>query len=179
MNVLIVYAHPEPLSLNGALKDVALDALTSAGHRVAVSDLYAMRFNPVGEPADSSSEVAAELQKLVWADLLVFQFPLWWSSLPAILKGWVDRVFATTASGSFRGKRAMLSFTTGGTASNIDEIMQHVQYGMFHYVGMEVLPPFIVHGAAPGAPRERHLDSYRERLLSLDGLPAIQFDRAA
>jgi NAD(P)H dehydrogenase (quinone) len=52
MNVLLVYAHPEPASFNGALKDLAVEVLTGAGHSVEVSDLYAMRFDPVTGPGD-------------------------------------------------------------------------------------------------------------------------------
>ena len=118
MNVLIVYAHEEPKSFNGAMKDSAVQVLQGLGHSVVVSDLYAMRFNPVGGKQDFtvladpdffkygveqtkaseaktfSAEVAAEQDKLFRADFLIFQFPLWWFGLPAILKGWVDRVFA-------------------------------------------------------------------------------------
>ncbi len=118
MNVLIVYAHEEPRSFNAALKNRAVSVLTDAGHSVEVSDLYAMDFDPVGgkrdftalsnseffkygeEQANASknctfaAEVVAEQEKLLACDLLIFQFPLWWFGLPAILKGWVDRVFA-------------------------------------------------------------------------------------
>ena len=103
INVLIVYAHPEPTSFAGAMKDVAVSALTAAGHRVEVSDLYAERFNPVAgrhdfktaaDPArfhyqseqlhasrtgGFAADLAREQERLMRADLLVFIFPLWWS----------------------------------------------------------------------------------------------------
>src|SRR5512147_2838395 len=69
-------------------------------------------------------DVAEEIQKLLWCDLLLFTFPLWWFGLPAILKGWVDKVFAFNRvygrgriydNGKFRGRRALLSLTTGGS----------------------------------------------------------------
>jgi len=197
MNVLIVYAHPDPASLNAALKDQAVDVLAGAGHKVEVSDLYATGFNPVAQTGNSAAAVEAEVDKLARADLLIFQFPLWWSSLPAMLKGWVDRVFAAALSqgklrgnGTFPAKRAMLSFTTGGRADSfgsnerhgdIDEMMRHVHHGMFHYIGMEVLPPFIVYGASRCAAEEltAYLSAYRERLLSLDQTSPILFTRAA
>jgi NAD(P)H dehydrogenase (quinone) len=119
MNVLIVYAHPEPRSFNGAMRDVAVETLASAGHEVVVSDLYAMHFNAVvgaddftGERADPgflsiareqtkayeigtlAPDIVAEQEKLRRADLVIFQFPIWWFGMPAILKGWADRVFA-------------------------------------------------------------------------------------
>lgn len=129
MNVLIVYAHPEPRSLNGALKNFAVQRLKAAGHTVQVSDLYSMRWKAPIDASDSlngdperrfdasqdsrwafasglqSPDISAEQDKLRWADALILQFPLWWFSMPAILKGWVDRVYAydlLTASGSTR-----------------------------------------------------------------------------
>lgn len=118
MNVLIVYAHPEPQSLNGSLKNLAVETLRSLGHEVKVSDLYAMRWKAVADAGDfpdraypdrlryageskhaylggaQSADVADEQEKLLWADAVIFQFPLWWFSAPAILKGWVERVYA-------------------------------------------------------------------------------------
>jgi NAD(P)H dehydrogenase (quinone) len=223
MKALIVYAHPEPQSFNAALKNLAVEVLTSAGHQVQVSDLYAMNFTPAGGPVDFLERVdpdcfryqreqmhatsadkfepqlKAEMDKLAWADLVIFQFPLWWFSLPAILKGWVDRVFAMGFSygaeqrfetGVFRGKRAMLAFTTGGPPTSygpngkngdLDILLRHVQYGMFWFVGMEVLPPFIAYGAARVDHEQRaaYLAAYKERLLSLDSTAPIEFYKAA
>ncbi|HLH00755.1 MAG TPA: NAD(P)H-dependent oxidoreductase [Bryobacteraceae bacterium] len=223
MKTLIVYAHPESQSFNAALKNLAVEVLESLGHEVQVSDLYALKFNPAGGPADfiardDSSffhyqreqihatesglfvpELKAEMDKLVWADLVIFQFPLWWFSLPAILKGWVDRVFAMGfsygpqqrhATGIFRGKRAMLSFTTGGPPASyvpggpngdIDELLRHIQYGMFHFVGMDVLPPFIAYSAARvnSEQRAQYLNAYRERLLCLESTAPLEFQKAA
>ena len=207
MNVLIVYAHPEPRSFNGALKDLAVDVLTGAGHNVQVSDLYAMNFPAAGGPADFTErvnpalfgyqaeqaaghftpELQAEIDKLAWCDLLIFQFPLWWFSLPAILKGWVDRVFAfgfaydrakAYETGTFQNKIAMLSFTTGSPAptyskdgrhGSIDELILHIQRGMLYFLGMKVLPPFIAYSAPRASDDERraYLDAYRARLLSI------------
>lgn len=222
MKVLIVYAHPERRSFNAAMKNLAVEVLRGAGHEVQVSDLYAMKFEPVGGPIDFSAledpstfryqreqihataadlfvpELKAEMDKLAWADFVIFQFPLWWFSLPAILKGWVDRVFAMGFSydisrsyetGVFRGKRAMLSFTTGGPAArygpagkngSIDELLRHVQYGMLYFIGMDVLPPFIAYGASRAAPEQRaaYLEAYRERLLTLDSTAPIEFHTA-
>ena len=116
MNVLLVYAHPEPRSLNGALRDVAVNALKTQGHEVQVSDLYADGWKSQVDRADFPSltqderlvpaaaskkdfekgslteDVKTEIEKLRWADALILQFPMWWFTMPAILKGWVDRV---------------------------------------------------------------------------------------
>ena len=109
MRALIVLAHPEPTSFNGAMKDVAVATLTGLGHGVEVSDLYAMGFDPVEGPdryaarCDPDSftaqteqrhawatgtlgpDVAAEIDKLERADLVVFQYPMWWYAMPAML----------------------------------------------------------------------------------------------
>lgn len=118
MNVLIVYAHPEPTSFCGAMKDAAVEALTEAGHDVVVSDLHAMGFDPAAgrhdfvAAADASRfhyqteqlhaaktggfapDLAREQERFHKADLVVFIFPLWWGGAPAILKGWIDRALA-------------------------------------------------------------------------------------
>src|SRR3982751_5796187 len=115
MKVLIVYAHPEPKSFNTGLLQHSVDVLKEQGHSVQVSDLYAMQFNPVASDADFTQrrfpeqmqydreqkhasqhaafapDIQAELDKLLWCDFLILQFPLWWFSVPAIMKGWIDR----------------------------------------------------------------------------------------
>lgn len=125
MNVLIVFAHPEPKSFNGALFDTAVRELQAAGHEVVTSDLYRMGFDPVSDRQNFTSvldadylklqaeethatacagfapEIETELRKLEACDLLILQFPLWWFGLPAILKGWVDRVMAMGRTYSF------------------------------------------------------------------------------
>ena len=208
MNVLIVYAHEEPKSFNGAMRDTAVRVLKEAGHTVEVSDLYSMQFNPVGGKhdftvlADSdffkygveqtkategmtfAADVAAEQDKLLRADLLIFQFPLWWFGLPAILKGWVDRVFAAGltygggrwySNGVFKGRRAMLSLTTGGGPTiysprglngEMDALLFPIQHGMLYFLGFDVLPPFVAWSVARSTQEEReeYLRLYAERL---------------
>ncbi|MNZ03856.1 Glutathione-regulated potassium-efflux system ancillary protein KefF [compost metagenome] len=195
MNVLIVHAHPEPASLNGALKDFTVERLEAAGHTVQVSDLYAMNWKAPLDAGDSldhepgtrfdpsldskrafangrqSADIAREQDKLRWADALILQFPLWWFSMPAILKGWVERVYAygfaygvgehsdvrwgnRYGEGSMAGKRAMLMVTTGGWESHysargingpMDDVLFPIHHGILYYPGFDVLPPFVVH----------------------------------
>ena len=101
-----------------------------------------------------ADDVEEEIQKIEWCDLMIWQFPLWWFGLPGILKGWVDRVFAMGrtyggeriyANGVFKGKRAMLSLTTGGPApayvkggfnGDIHAILRPIQRGMLQFVGL-------------------------------------------
>ncbi len=224
MNVFLIYAHPEPASFNGTLKDFAVEVLTGSGHQVRVSDLYAMGFNPVpgrhdfmeqanpelfrlqmeqkhaSETDTFAPDLREEMEKLVWADVLIFQFPLWWFGIPAILKGWVDRVFAVGFAygggrwydeGAFRGKRAMLSLTTGGGPSIFApdglsgdihrQILYPIQHGMLYFVGMDVLPPFIAWSAARVGEekRQEYLEEYRQRLLTLDTTEPLHFPKLA
>ncbi|HLO04252.1 MAG TPA: NAD(P)H-dependent oxidoreductase [Symbiobacteriaceae bacterium] len=204
MNVLIVYAHPEPRSFNGALKDGAVAALSQAGHQVQVSDLYAMNFNPVVHPSEFperanpdhfhlqreqrnavltgtvAPDVAAEHAKLIWADLLIFQFPLWWGSMPAIMKGWIDRVFSVgTIYGretyAIEGKKALLSVTLSGYptyeegAAHATMELHHVFNNMFALSKLEAVEPFYVLGIGQKEEAERAavLQAFRERVLSL------------
>ena len=219
MNVLIVHAHEEPQSFNAALKDHAVSVLTDAGHSVEVSDLYAMNFDPVGGKRDFTklsndeffkygkeqaiasksgtfaAEVAAEQEKILACDLLIFQFPLWWFGLPAILKGWVDRVFAAGliydhnkwySTGVFHGKRAMVSTTTAGSpaiysetglSGHMEKILFPIHHGIFYYVGFDVLPPFISWSVSrvDQETRLRYLDEYEERLRSWQQTPPIPY----
>jgi NAD(P)H dehydrogenase (quinone) len=118
VNVLLVIAHPEPASFNGSMARIAIAALTAQGNHVQVSDLYEMGFDPVAGPDDftgpredpdrfrldreqthaheagtTAPDIAAEQAKVAWADLVMFQYPMWWFMPPAILKGWFGRVF--------------------------------------------------------------------------------------
>ena len=195
MNVLIVYAHPEPRSLNGAIRDFTIERLRAGGHAVEVSDLYAMKwkapidaddsiernaqapFNPALESklayerGTQREDIAREQQKLLWADTVILQFPLWWFSMPAIMKGWVERVYAygfaygvgehsdshwgdRYGEGTLTGKRAMLIVTAGGWDSHysargvngpIDDILFPIQHGLLYYPGFDVLPPYVVY----------------------------------
>lgn len=195
MKILLVFAHPEPRSLAASLRDVAIVELTAAGHEVRVSDLYAMNWKPAVDRADFpdlapdaplrvaaasgagfaagrlSADVRAEQEKLDWADGLILQFPLWWYSMPAILKGWVDRVYAhgfaygvgehsdrhwgdRFGEGRFAGKRAMLIVTAGGWRTHygprgvngpIDDILFPINHGILFYPGFQVLPPFVAY----------------------------------
>lgn len=211
MNVLIVHAHPEAASMCAAMKDRAAAVLRDHGHEVVISDLYAMGFKSVAHRSDFTSiadpdflkyqveqflaasqggfasDIAAEQAKLAACDLLILNFPLWWFSLPAILKGWVDRVFAAGvcygrgkvfATGGLCGRRAMLAVTTGGDPERftdaggigpLEPMLRHVTYGMLNWVGFEVLPSVFVHAPARMAMGERatQLDAYAYRLMHL------------
>ncbi len=188
MNVLIVSAHPDPASLTNALRDVAVDQLRADGHEVRISDLYAMNWKaahdrddfpelgpdePLSLPFASmrasttrafSQDVIAEQDKVLWADALILAFPLWWFSVPAILKGWIDRVWTAGVgyqiggdrygAGRMAGKRAMLMVMVGGGKSYfsdrgvngpMEDLLFPINHGILYYPGFDVLPPFVTH----------------------------------
>ncbi len=102
MKVLIVYAHPNPQSFNHAILESFTKGLAEAGHTYEVVDLYAIKFNPCLSGEDFgklmqgkvSDDVRAQQEKVSQANGLVFIHPVWWAGQPAILKGWIDRVFS-------------------------------------------------------------------------------------
>ncbi len=107
MRCLLVYCHPSPESFNAAIRDAAIAGLSTAGHEVRQLDLYAEAFDPVLGEADwrdylipevNERPVADQLAALRWAEALIFVYPTWWYGLPAILKGWLDRVFVPHAT---------------------------------------------------------------------------------
>jgi NAD(P)H dehydrogenase (quinone) len=98
MKVLIVYAHPNPRSFNHAILETFTKSLAEAGHTCEVVDLYAIKFNPCLNEEDIergvSEDVRVQQEKVSQANGLVFIHPVWWTGQPAILKGWIDRVFS-------------------------------------------------------------------------------------
>jgi len=213
MHALLVYAHLEPTSFTGALKDTACDVLRGAGHTVEVSDLYSEKFNPVAGRHDFtgiadprrfhyqteqdhaqrtggfSPELVREQRRFLKAELVVWLYPIWWGGMPAILKGWFDRVLAygfayadgrRFDTGFFRNKRGMLCLSTGGTQArfseggaygDIHQVLWPAQRLMIEYLGLEALEPFVAY-ATPrvdqGA-RDAYLRAWRARLLEIVG----------
>jgi NAD(P)H dehydrogenase (quinone) len=102
MNVLIVYGHPNPQSLNHAIMESFTNGLKEAGHTFEISDLYPAGFDACFKAPDFAQftggqmpqDVVREQQKVSQADALVFIYPIWWWAPPAIIKGWYDRVLS-------------------------------------------------------------------------------------
>ncbi|HAS45228.1 MAG TPA: NAD(P)H dehydrogenase [Microscillaceae bacterium] len=161
MKHLIIYAHPNPQSLNGQLKQALEQHLFDTGHEVVVRDLYQLGFDPVlslsdvqgqlkGQVAD---EVKQEQEYITWADCLVFIHPIWWTGLPAILKGYIERVFSYgfayrydqgLQQGLLVGKQAVIFNTQGKSqaeyeAMGMDKaLLLTSDWGIYKYCGLEV-----------------------------------------
>ena len=223
MKFLCVLAHPEPASFTASLAHYGMRALEEEGHVVDVADLYAMQFDPVSDrrnfmgPFDPtrfdqqaeerfasanagfSPDLQREMDRLSSCDVLVLQFPIWWLGMPAIMKGWIDRVFAIGRTygggrwfdrGIMRGKKAMLAVTIGGTKEAYSndgiygpalDVLRPINHGILAFCGFEVVEPFIAF--APGrksdAERQAIFDAYANRLLNIGSatvLPMPQSD---
>ncbi len=131
MNVLIIYAHPNPRSFNRAILDAVETTLRERGHAIRIHDLYQMQCRAVldGEDllrnwrGDLPADTRREQDAILWARKLVFIYPIWWFGPPAILKGWIDRVFTckfafdfgpSGMTGLLTHEKAMVINTLGG-----------------------------------------------------------------
>ena len=228
MKTHIVVAHPEPKSFNAHLAEVAKRELRARGYEVSVSDLYSMCFDPCKkaehyeDPIDPSrfdtqseqrhasanqtipEEVRAEIDRLEQAELVILQYPMWWHLPPAILKGWMDRVFIygdvyksdyRFEKGRFVGKKAMLSITVGtgpetyahnGRSGDIDLLLWPINFSLA-YVGFDVLEPHVAYGVEAGLrysdPQEikdrllKVETDYLARLGAIEAVPLVPFNR--
>ncbi|MFC7430445.1 MULTISPECIES: NAD(P)H-dependent oxidoreductase [unclassified Agrococcus] len=223
---LWVHAHPRRGSLNARLFREGVDALRET-HRVATSDLYADGFDPVLRASDlgtlaetrgniaeqlgdayAAGQLAAEVReeqgKIADAELLVLQFPLWWYGVPAMLKGWFDRVFTAGfalgdldpelgvprryGDGGLTGRKALIIVTAGedarsigprGISGDLDSLLFPVTHGVLWYVGIESYDLHVIHDAdaLDEAAVEHEVERLRARLASLGTEPTRGFRR--
>jgi NAD(P)H dehydrogenase (quinone) len=186
MKALVVHAHSEANSFVSAMRDAVVARLQDSGAEVLQSDLYKMGFNPVLSPRDFgsrkdpdhltyaleqrhgyetktlSADILAEIEKVLAADLVVFTFPIFWFSVPAILKGWIDRVLISGpfygglriyGNGGLKGKKALAVFSLGGREYMFGPkaihgdletgMLRHFLQGVLGYVGFDVVEPFV------------------------------------
>ncbi len=205
MKTLLVFAHPiTEGSFNHALKKVAQSQLRD----LKISDLYGMQFKAAADWDDFQGEgfsphyavaqkeaylqdaftkdIKQEQERLLWCDLLILQFPLWWFNAPAILKGWMDRVLAKGFAydkgqwfeqGLLKGKKAMLVLTTQSSESSyapkgvhgpIEEYLKPLEHTL-NFVGISLEAPFVAYGVddAPDALKQEYLERYRNILAQL------------
>lgn len=220
MKAHIVLAHPEQKSFNGQLASLSQSTLANAHYQTTISDLYAMDFDPREGPSqyqsrkDSDffhtqteqrfsadhevlpSNIELEIQSLLKCDLLVVHFPLWWFGMPAILKGWIDRVFVYGRiyrstmrydAGICSGKKMIACVTTGASEDNCayngreGDTYLHLWPLLFpfRYIGFDVFEPVVFNGVGGVAFMEGHadglstLDQYTKRWeATLNALPS-------
>lgn len=212
MNVLVVYAHQEPSSFTASMKNKTIESLTRQGHSVAISDLYAQGFGAEAQKWDFvttsgkhfnymleqkhsakldyafSPDIVGEIEKIQQANLLLFIFPIWWFSVPAILKGWFDRILAMGITwdsgriyenGLLKGKQAMLIASAGGPSdyykheglhkATMNEILHPINHGTLAFCGLSVHEPFVALNVL-GSPPETLEHNLQELQFRIDNL---------
>lgn len=192
MKAVIVFAHPGENSFNHAILQRAVNACQRRGISVTLRNLYQMNFQPVLSEQDMqrieakqvSPDVAEEQQLIAACDMLVMIFPVWWWGPPAILKGWIDRVFTNGFAfhyqekgpvGLLLGKQAALFTTTRESQAEMKKagydqlITQQVAKGVLSFVGFD--PVIHKHFAEvpylPKASRERMLQDVEDTIASM------------
>ncbi|MDR1886581.1 MAG: NAD(P)H-dependent oxidoreductase [Prevotellaceae bacterium] len=140
MKHLIILAHPNPASFCSSLVKALQEHLAEAGHEIQIRNLYGIGFDPVLSAADFSSfadskipdDIAAEQEYITWADHIVFAYPVWWGGMPAVLKGYIDRVFAEGFAYEYTsgGAKGLLSPRKGSTVCSTGEYSE--KYGTVH-----------------------------------------------
>jgi NAD(P)H dehydrogenase (quinone) len=218
MKVHLVHAHSESDSFVSAMRDTVFASFEARGDRVTVSDLYAMKFNPISGPEDFGArsdpahltyaleqrhgfktrtlapDILAEIDKILDADIVGFTFPLYWFGLPAILKGWVDRVFISGTfyggkrvygKGGMAGKRAFAAFSLGGREYMFGpegihgELVMGMMRGFFQgtlgYVGFDVHHPWVGYHVPylPLEQRQQGLQGLSDYVTRLDEQPVF------
>jgi NAD(P)H dehydrogenase (quinone) len=202
----LVFAHPNPKSLNGRLRDLAIQTLSDNAWEVSVSNLFQEHFKAAADAEDFldfdpddyldlqkeqvvalakqtfSEDILREQALLAQSDLIIFQFPLWWYSVPAPLKGYIDRVFSLgfaygRGGDALAGKSILLSTTTGApemawnpaTRGTLKENLRHLLVGTFPLCGLKSIEPFVVYGAKRLTEEQKEAEfvRFREHLMSL------------
>jgi len=207
MNVLTVYAHQDPQSFGAAMHSTTLSTLAANGHKTIISDLYASGFRAVAAKWDFKTsggphknymmeqkrvaekdgggsfaeDIRQEITRVHVADLIIFEFPLWWSAPPAVVKGWLDKVFALGivwdrdhrySEGKLKGKQALVVVGAGDPKESYTKdgmhrasVIQHL-FPLLHSTlaqsGLDVLDPFVAYDLTDASVKDRQatLDGY-------------------
>ncbi|OYT15905.1 MAG: NAD(P)H dehydrogenase [Bacteroidetes bacterium 4572_77] len=187
MKHLIIYAHPYNGSFNHAIKEKVIEAIKAKGDSYELRDLYEMNFNPVlgaEELANVakgivSADVKKEQDYISDCDIITVIFPIWWSNSPAILKGYIDRVFShgfayqytqKGPEGLLAGKKSVVISTHGAMEDQYQAIGMYesfqktIDMGIFQFCGMEILAHKYLGGAVASTPeiRESFLNEVAE-----------------
>ncbi|MGF1922908.1 MAG: NAD(P)H-dependent oxidoreductase [Bacteroidia bacterium] len=161
MKHLIIYAHPNDKSLNHLFMQTAVDSLQDQNHEIEIRDLYSLDFNPTLSLEDMAgqrngivaSDVKQEQAYISWAEQITFIYPIWWTGMPAIMKGYIDRVFSYgfayrydqgVQKGLLTGKKAIVINTHGKSKAEYEGIgmdkalLLTSDKGIFTYCGLEM-----------------------------------------
>ncbi|MBY8974609.1 NAD(P)H-dependent oxidoreductase [Rhodobacteraceae bacterium NNCM2] len=188
MKVLVVYTHPVKKSFNRAILGAVEEGLAEAGHEVRIADLYAEGFQPAMTEEDFAQfqnrpmpeDVLREQARVEWSDAIVFVFPFWWWSLPAMLKGWIDRVMSygwawidpsDPEAGYLKDRKLLVLTTAGASAAALAkrgyDTAFHTQLhvGICEYCGFRDVTSRMfhdLHDETPASVREGYLAEARK-----------------
>ncbi|HPR03547.1 MAG TPA: NAD(P)H-dependent oxidoreductase [Deltaproteobacteria bacterium] len=180
MNHLVIYAHPNPASFNHAILEAYTRELAAAGHEVRIRDLYATGFNPVILQSDYDminrgtppEDIRQEQDHIRWAGVMTFIFPVFWAGMPAILKGYIEKVFSLGFAyvfegdrprGILKGRKVVIISTTGGAlnyyrkSNMLDNIRQTIDGAVFRFCGFQVVEHKFFVGVPMATPAERSI----------------------
>ncbi|MFT4020010.1 MAG: NAD(P)H-dependent oxidoreductase [Acinetobacter sp.] len=228
MNVLIITAHPEKDSFTSYLASKAAGIFKKQGYLVQSINLYSENFEPREgkkfypdmqgfQKFDALREqryhwnihklphdITKHIELLKSADLLLLHFPFWWFGMPAILKGWMDRVFIYGGiydskrrheNGVMKGKRALLAVSAGASANACAyngrdgdmRLMLWPPIHALHYIGYTMLEPYLIHGVRGGLngiekdKQQQRLNQkvrdFENKLINIDEWPIIPFNK--
>ncbi|WPO91963.1 NAD(P)H-dependent oxidoreductase [Chryseobacterium sp. YR459] len=162
MRHLIIYAHPNENSLNHHLLNTVVESLQSRNQEIMVRDLYKIGFDPVLSLTDMqeqrmgkvSEDVKIEQEYISWAEQITFIYPIWWTGLPAMMKGYIDRVFSYgfayrydqgIQKGLLKGKKTVIINTHGKSHEEYEKtgmdkaLTLTSDNGIFIYSGLEII----------------------------------------
>ena len=188
MRHLIIYAHPNENSLNHSILTTVVDHLKSQNNEIIIRDLYHIGFDPVLSLNDMygqrsgkvSDEVKLEQEYISWAEQITFIYPIWWTGLPAIMKGYIDRVFSYgfayrydqgIQKGLLKGKKAVIINTHGKSheeykQTGMDKALTLTSdNGIFIYSGLEVLNHLFLDKADKASPE--NLEIWKDQIRNM------------
>ncbi len=211
MKYLVVSAHDDPKSLTAALFNTTLGVLQrEEGSEVMLSDLFATEFHPTATATDFSTratshvnymleqqrasntpggfspDIEKEIEKVQASDVIILHFPLWWGSVPAVLKGWIDRTFAMGVAwdsraryqeGLLKGKSILCVTSTGDPESfyspqgqhhaSVEQHLYSLLHSTFAMCGLAVYHPFVIYDTTAGSQQsiEESIEEFRSQVL--------------
>lgn len=194
MRHLIIYAHPNEKSLNNLLLQTVTESLVKGNHEVEIRDLNTIGFNPVfsledmqGQRAGKvSDDVKTEQDYISWAEQITFVYPIWWTGMPAIMKGYIDRVFSYgfayrydqgVQKGLLKGKKAVIINTHGKSHEEYERMGMDKALsltsdnGIFLYSGFEIIHHFFFDKADKASSEE--MEIWKEQIRNIYSQPVF------
>ncbi len=188
MRHLIIYAHPNENSLNHHLLNTVIETLQYHNEEIIVRDLYDIGFNPVLSLNDIqgqrmgklSNDVKTEQDHILWAEQITFIYPIWWTGLPAMMKGYIDRVFSYgfayrydqgIQKGLLKGKKTVIINTHGKSHEEYEKtgmdkaLTLTSDNGIFIYSGLEIIRHFFFDKADKASPE--NLEIWKGQIKNL------------